>query len=376
MANKKGKNRKSRNNGSVAWKLKNIRKRKVFHQPHPPLHPMSLSDEDAAIDLCFLLFCVLTLHLGPSLWNYMTRRIWNDPIPIAVDAYEFLKTIIDLRRTNASLFTTNSPTDMINLETAQEGRLAVAHGYFDEVSRNWSAYLLSWVEVLKMIDAHTAAASVQAIHDELISGNKKPLDVVIFSFTRPDFMNRGMSLQTETELSRAQYVKAIRIQMALYRSMVKNFGPALRDENHIRTGKARADSEMDVQNLLFDLLEIWLQKPQQDPDTAANVRILETAKDGRNMICHSNLPLLLTDWEGVLLSWQQVATLISNVETAKAIRDYRMKLKTEIDLPSIPIPGQGIRRSTLQPKYFINLVRMKRVPLKTRVAGRQTSSQG
>jgi hypothetical protein len=71
-----------------------------------------------------------------------------------------------------------------------------------------------------------------------------------------------------------------------------------------------------------------------------------------------------------------VATLISNVETAKAIRDYRMKLKTEIDLPSIPIPGQGIRRSTLQPKYFINLVRMKRVPLKTRVAGRQTSSQG
>lgn len=188
MANKKGKNRKSRNNGSVAWKLKNIRKRKVFHQPYQPLHPMSLSDEDAAIDVCFVLFCVLTLHLGPSLWNFMTRKILNDPMPIVVDAYEFLKTIIDLRRTNASFFTTNSPTDMINLETAQKGRLAVTHGYFDEVSRNWSAYLLSWVEVLKMIDAHTAAASVQAIHDELISGNKKPLDVVIFSFTRPDFM--------------------------------------------------------------------------------------------------------------------------------------------------------------------------------------------
>jgi hypothetical protein len=92
-------------------------------------------------------------------------------------------------------------------------------------------------------------------------------------------MNRGVSLQKETELSRAQYIKAIRIQMALYRSTIKNFGPALRDENHIRTGKTRADSEMDVQNLLFDLLEIWLQKPE-DPDTAANVKILETAKDG------------------------------------------------------------------------------------------------
>jgi hypothetical protein len=370
------KNRNNKKSPSATQKLKYIKKRRVYHQPYTPQHPMSLSDEDAAIDLCFLLFCVLTLHLGPSLWNFMTRTILNDPMPIVVDAYEFLKTIIDLRSTNASLFTTNSPTDMINLETAQKGRLAVVHGYFDEISRNWSAYLLSWVAVLKMIDAHTAAASVQAIHDELISGNKKPLDVVIFSFTRPAFMNRGVSLQKETELSRAQYIKAIRIQMALYRSMVKNFGPALRDENHIRTGKARADSEMDVQNLLFDLLEIWLQKPQQDPDTAANVKILETAKDGRNMICHSNLPLLLTDWKGVLLSWQQVATLISNVETAKAIRDYHMKLKTEIDLPSIPIPGQGIRRSTLQPKYFINLVRMKRVPLKTRVAGRQTSSQG
>jgi hypothetical protein len=70
-----------------------------------------------------------------------------------------------------------------------------------------------------------------------------------------------------------------------------------------------------------------------------------------------------------------VATLISNVETAKAIHEYHIKLKTEIDLP-IPVPGRGIRRSTLQPKYFTNLVRMKKVPLKTRVPGRQTSRQG
>jgi hypothetical protein len=218
------KNRHNKKSPSATQKLKYIKKRRVYHQPYQPQHPMSLCDEDAAIDLCFLLFCVLTLHLGPSLWNFMTRTILNDPMPIVVDAYEFLKTIIDLRRTNASLFTTNSPTDMINLETAQKGRLAVVHGYFDEDSRNWSVYLLSWVAVLKMIDAHTAAASVQAIHDELISGNKKPLDVVIFSFTRPDFMKRGVSLQKETELSRAQYIKAIRIQMALYRSVEKILG--------------------------------------------------------------------------------------------------------------------------------------------------------
>ncbi len=71
----------------------------------------------------------------------------------------------------------------------------------------------------------------------------------------------------------------------------------------------------------------------------------------------------------------KVATLTSNVETAKAIHEYHIKLKTEIDLP-IPVPGRGIRRSTLQPKYFTNLVRMKKVPLKTRVPGRQTSRQG
>ncbi len=130
MARKTRHNKKS---PSTSQKLKFIKKRKVYHQPYQPINPMSLSDEDAAIDLCYVLFCILTLHLGPCLWNFMTRRLLmtvNDKKSVVVDAYEFIKTIISLRTADLSFFTTNGPTDMTNLETAQKGRLAVAHGYF------------------------------------------------------------------------------------------------------------------------------------------------------------------------------------------------------------------------------------------------------
>ncbi|EFX83383.1 hypothetical protein DAPPUDRAFT_100743 [Daphnia pulex] len=311
---------------------------------------MSMPEENDAIDMCYVLFCILSLHLGPALWNFVSKKLLNDPKSIVVDSYEFIKTLIDRRTANSTFFTTNKPSDLTQLDIAQKGRLAVAHGYFDEVALNWASYLLSWIELLKMIDAHTTAGTVQQIYDELISGSKTPMDIVLASFTKPNFVNQG--LKKESDLTRAQYLKAIRIKLALYKCMVKHLGPALRSEHLRRKGAVRTNSEIDCQNLLFDLLEEWLLQPQH-ADMTTNVKIIETAKDGRNIVCHANLPLILTDWEATLLSWEKVCRLITNVNTANTIRDVYIDLKSRIDLP---LPGT-IWRSTAQSKYFANLVR-------------------
>lgn len=327
-----------------------IRKRRVRHQTYQPLNPMSSQEENAAMDMCYVLFCILSLHLGPALWNFVTKKLLNDPKSITVDSYEFIKTLIDRRTANSKFFTTNEPSDLTHLEMSQKGRLAVAHGYFDEVALNWASYLLSWIELLKMIDAPATASTVQEIYDQLISGSRTPMDIILISFTTPNFVKQG--LKQESDLTRAQYLKAIRIKLALYKCMVKNLGPALRSEHLGRKGAIRTNSEIDCQNLLFDLLEEWLLQPTH-PDMATNVQIIETAKDGRNIVCHADLPLILTDWEATLLSWEKVCRLISNVNTANTIHDVYIDLKSRIDLP---LPGT-IWRSTAQSKYFANLVR-------------------
>jgi hypothetical protein len=336
---------------TITQKINMIRRRRVHHQPYQPLNPMSMQEENAAIDMCYVLFCVLSLHLGPALWNFVTKKLLNDPKSIAVDSYEFIKTLIDRRTADSTFFKTNEPSDLTHLEIAQKGRLAVAHGYFDEVALNWASYLLSWIQLLKMIDAPATAATVQEIYDLLISGSKTPMDIVLESFTKPDFVHQG--LKKESDITRAQYLKAIRIKLALYKCMVKHLGPALRSEHLRRKGAIRTNSEIDCQNLLFDLLEEWLLQPQH-PDMATNVKIIETAKDGRNIVCHANLPLILSDWEASLLSWEKVCYLVSSVDTAKTIRDFYINLKSRID--DLPLPGT-IWRSTAQSKYFAKFVR-------------------
>ncbi|EFX65420.1 hypothetical protein DAPPUDRAFT_117288 [Daphnia pulex] len=337
---------------SLAWKLKKVKARKVYHQPTIPTNPMTLNDEDATLDLMCVLFCIMTLYLGPALWNFLKRKLLVNPKSIIVDTYAFLELIIDHRSRNASIFTNSNPNDMNHLQKAREGRLSVAHGYLDEISRNWSGYLLSWVEVLKMVDAHGAAAAVQQIHNEIKSGSKTPLDVILVSFTKPHFMNEGHEgflQRKETDLTQEQYLKAIRIKMALYKTMILNLAPALRSENLRRTGRNRTDSELDCQNLLFDLLEFWLQK-QQHPDTMANVDLIEKAKHGRNVLCHESLDPILANWENFLLYWSQLCVLISDPTAARAIKEDRIKLKRRIN---IPLTGL-ISRPTLKFKSLAN----------------------
>jgi len=163
-------------------KLKSIRKRRVHHQLYQPLNPMSLNQEDAAIDMCYVLFCILTLHLGPAIWNFLSKKgkkLLNDPKSTVLDSYEFIKTLIDRRTADSTFFTTNNPSDLAHLKMAKKGRCAVAHGHFDEIAQNWSSYLLSWIQLLKMIDAHGTAATVEEIRNQLMSGvNEWPQKII------------------------------------------------------------------------------------------------------------------------------------------------------------------------------------------------------
>jgi hypothetical protein len=103
----------------------------------------------------------------------------------------------------------------------------------------------------------------------------------------------------------------------------------LRDENHARTGQVRLDSEIDCQNLLFDLLEHWLQQLVQqplDPNMKRNVQIIETAKEGRNKVCHAELVPITTNWHTYLTSWEDLCILISNSGAAQRIATLHVEL--------------------------------------------------
>jgi hypothetical protein len=205
--------------------------------------------------------------------------------------------------------------------------MAVSHGYYDEISKNWSAYLLSWIAVLKMVDSHQAAGKVQKIHDELLAGNMTALDILLCSYTAPDFViERGtQQIKKPNHLTRAEYLNAIKLQTKLFHGLTNILGPALRDENLARTGQVRLHSEIDCQNLLFDMIEHWL-KQSHHPDMKKNVQILETAKEGRNKVCHNELVPITTNWHSYLTSWRDVCILISNSSAAQRLASLQVEL--------------------------------------------------
>jgi hypothetical protein len=120
---------------TVAAQLKWFKARNVYHQQPSgrPQNPMNLTDEATMIDLCYLLFVVLTLHLAPALWTFLTRRALYDVSLLIVDPYVFLNVMIGKRTSDPAFFTTNSPSDVSHLQTAQNGRMAVSHGYYHEI---------------------------------------------------------------------------------------------------------------------------------------------------------------------------------------------------------------------------------------------------
>lgn len=192
--------------------------------------------------------------------------------------------------------------------------------------------MLSWIEVLKMVDSHQAAAKVQKIHDELLAGNMTALDILLCSYTAPDFVERGTQIKKPSGLTRAEYLNGLKLQTKLFEDLTKILGPALRDENLARTGQLRVNSEMDCQNLLYDLYEHWLKQPQH-PDMLANVQLLETAIQGRNRVAHAELIAVATHWESYLKSWEDVCTLISNPIAAQKISAFHAELKAQRNVP-------------------------------------------
>ena len=95
--NKRGNRSQNMTPASIARrKLKLLKGRNVYHQPHKPKSPMDISDEATVIDFCFVLFVVLTMHVGPALWNFLTRRGKYDPTCLIVDIYKFLKAHIKI----------------------------------------------------------------------------------------------------------------------------------------------------------------------------------------------------------------------------------------------------------------------------------------
>jgi hypothetical protein len=57
-----------------------------------------------------------------------------------------------------------------------------------------------------------------------------------------------------------------------------------------------------------------------------NVQILETAKEGRNKVCHNELVPITTNWHSYLTSWRDVCILISNSSAAQRLASLQVEL--------------------------------------------------
>lgn len=289
---------------------------------------MKSDKENFTIDLAFVLFRVLTIHLGPALWNFMISKLLQDSKSMIIDVYKLLKEMISQRISDYNFFSTSDPSDLSHLDTALKGRNAVLHGYFDLISLDWETYLVSWIQVLRMINAVKAAAAVQTIYDDLRSSKRTPLDVSISSFSAPAFVSGKFLSPKPDQMTREEYVKVIKKNMELYRCMTKVLGPALRDYYLQKHNQTKVDSEIDAQNLLFDLLDDW-KLMIHHPDHTVNVQDLETAREGRNKLSHSDLMAILHNWESYILSWVKVCSIISNNTAANEIQAVYDRIKTE-----------------------------------------------
>lgn len=287
---------------------------------------MPLRKERRTIDLSYVLFFTMTAHFGPSLFNFMDRRNLVDAKMSQLDIFEFLKLMIAERKNDSCFFSVSEPSDLYNLEMSMTGRQSVIHGYFDEISKHWITYLMAWIEVLKMVDDRTAAEKVKSILEKLISKKKTPLDVEVSSFTAPTFLNRGNRPPRPGDMSKTEYFASTMITLNLYRCMTKFLGPVLRDRQLEREGQVRTDSEIDTQNLLFDLLDEWRVNNGNRPDFQADIAKIETARQGRNKICHGDLAMIVQHWKRYFHSWIDVCTMLGEDTSAHKVEKVYNRL--------------------------------------------------
>ncbi|KAK4008291.1 hypothetical protein OUZ56_013435 [Daphnia magna] len=135
-----------------------------------------------------------------------------------------LKVMIAERKNVLHFFSTSEPSDTYNLETSMAGRQSVVHGYNDEISKHWM---------------------------------RSPLEVQVSSLSAPKFLSEENIPQLSGDMNKTEYVEAMKIMVKMYRCVKKFLGPVLRDYNLRNRGQPRYDSEIDVQALLFDLLDEW-----------------------------------------------------------------------------------------------------------------------
>ncbi|KAK4008214.1 hypothetical protein OUZ56_013365 [Daphnia magna] len=135
-----------------------------------------------------------------------------------------LKIMIAKRKNDLHFFSTSEPSDTYNLETSMAGRQSVVHGYYDEISKHWM---------------------------------RSPLEIQVSSLSAPKFLSEENIPQLSGDMNKTEYVEAMKIMLKMYRCVTKFLGPVLRDYNLRNRGQLRCDPEIDVQALLFDLLDEW-----------------------------------------------------------------------------------------------------------------------
>ncbi|KAK4007533.1 hypothetical protein OUZ56_012690 [Daphnia magna] len=274
----------NRNSNKIFNKGWNLKKRKFHHQPNKPLTVMTLQEESQTVDLSYVLYATLTAYFGPCLWNFLSRKNIVDNTVKRLDIYEMLQVMIAERKNDLHFFSTSEPSDTYNLETSMTGRHSVIHGFYDEISKHWISYLMAWIEVLRLVNALISAAKVKCVLNELILKKNNPLEVQISSLSAPQFLSEENIPQLPGDMNKTEYIEATKIMVKMYRCVTKFLGPVLRDYNLRNRGQPRCDSEIDVQALLFDLLDDWHKNHRTQTNYQTDIANITTAKEGRNKL--------------------------------------------------------------------------------------------
>ncbi|KZS08202.1 Uncharacterized protein APZ42_027893 [Daphnia magna] len=261
--------------------------------------------------------------------EFLSRKNIVDILVKRLDIYEMLQVMIAERKNDLHFFSTSEPSDTYNLEPSMTGRHSVIHGFYDEISKHWISYLMAWIEVLRLVNAPISAAKVKCVLNELILKKNNPLEVQISSLSAPQFLSEENIPQLPGDMNKTEYIEATKIMVKMYRCVTKFLGPVLRDYNLRNRGQPRCDSEIDVQALLFDLLDDWHKNHRTQTNYQTDIANITTAKEGRNKVCHGEVFVILRNWKLYFVSWIDLCYLLNAKPAAENIAKIYTQLTSE-----------------------------------------------
>ncbi len=142
-------------------------------------------------------------------------------------------------------------------------------------------------------------------------------------------------------LPKADEVKAIAIAKELFGCLIEHLAPALREYIVNNGMEPYTNSSTDGYRYLKTLIKRCRGNHLSFGGTKGpELNQLKKAMEGRNALCHGDLPLILAEWDNFLHAWIEVSNLVNDPVAAENMRHLHDRLVASDESSQIPTtPG-------------------------------------